>query len=179
MKQQFITDEVFYDGANLQSLYAYKNYDLQGDSIIAFIGGCEVREHLVDVEDQKADAFIRADKMVHFIIEHFDITLTDTICRQRLLIAIIRDYLGTKVRRDGDDLFIEDGKLSVSIATSSPISTMIHIGVNANNKNTPIKTSSLEDLEVEPEVFAKDIIALYCQEIHSIQMARCKVIGVK
>lgn len=178
MKKHISNKEIFYDGSNLQSLYGYKTFDVQGESIVSFIGGCEVKEHLVDYEDRKNNDFIKSDQMVHFIIEHFDISLSEMICRQRLFISIVSDYLGQSVVRKGDDLYIVDGKLSVSIATASPVSCLIHTGINITNDGTPIKTSSLADINIDPIIFANDICKLYCNEIESIKNARSKVIGV-
>ncbi|HAR62612.1 MAG: DUF366 domain-containing protein [Candidatus Margulisiibacteriota bacterium] len=178
MKTYFHNEQIIYDGSNLQSLYAYKNFDVNGDSVISFTGPCLVDEHLVDIEDKKAHAFIRSDNMVHFIIEHFDISLTETIFRQRLFIAIIRDYLGSKVIRKGDDLFYDEGKLSVSIATQTPVSTIIHTGINIITDNTPIHTASLSELSIDPSTFAKAIMTLYKEEIEDIYFARRKVRGV-
>lgn len=171
-------DPLLYDGANLQSLYAYKTFNLNGPSIVSFCGPCRVDEHLVDFEDKKNNAFIRSENMLHFIIEHFDIGLTETIFRQRLFIAIIKDLLPVGIKRQGDDLYWEDGKLSVSIATASPISTLIHIGLNISNRNTPVKTASLEQLRIFPEPFARAAMTAYQSELSDIAFARCKVRGV-
>ena len=63
---------------------------------------------------------------------------------------ITRDILskyGVKTSQDGDDIFIGDAKLSVSIATASISSMKIHFALNITTKGTPIdvQTSSLED----------------------------------
>ena len=42
--------------------------------------------------------------------------------------------------RKGDDLFLGEGKLSVSIATASPVSTLIHLGVNEDASGAPVTT---------------------------------------
>jgi hypothetical protein len=121
--------------------------------------------------------------MVHFIIEHFDMDLEKTVTRQRLLISIMRELLCSmgaphELKREGDDLYLGTRKASVSIATLSPVSSLIHTGVNISSKNTPVSTIGLEDMAVEPIFFAKTVMEAYRQEIENIYMARCKVRGV-
>lgn len=180
-----IEQQITYDGTQLSSLWAYKNFGLQGDSIVAFRGPCHVKlDKMVDLADVLAEEHIYSEEMLHFIIEHFDMDLEKTVIRQRLLIAIIRELLeealGIKLTRDGDDLFLGDGKLSVSIATLSPVSTMIHTGLNVSSANTPVQTVSLADLGVKDiHAFADKVLTAYTAETESIRMARCKVRGVE
>ena len=43
METLFIKDTIEYDGTQLSSHYAYKNFGLAGDSIVAFIGSIYLR----------------------------------------------------------------------------------------------------------------------------------------
>jgi hypothetical protein len=181
MKSKFIPDEIKYTGAQLRSQWSYKNFNLLGDSIVAFIGACDVSlENMVDLEDVKSESKIYSERMLHFIVEHFELDLEKGILRQRLLIAIIGDEVNARikrqvVRRKGDDLFDGDKKLSVSIATLSPVSTMIHAGINISSQNTPVKTIGLEDYRIDPIDFAKRVMKLYIEELESAAVARWKV----
>jgi len=174
-----------YDGTQLASLWAFRHHDLQGDSIVAFQGPCHVAlTEMVDLADVKEEAHIYSEKMLHFIVEHFDLDLEKTVTRQRLLVAIIKEelekqYRDLKLIRKGDDLYWQERKLSVSIATLSPVSTLIHLGLNIISDNTPVPTIGLQELGIEDiEGFAKDILQSYTEEISSINLARCKVRGV-
>ena len=52
MKTKFINEEIKYIGSQLVPHWIYKNYGIQGDSIVAFIGECEVKlTEMVDIED--------------------------------------------------------------------------------------------------------------------------------
>lgn len=185
MQSLLIEKLITYDGSQLSSLWAYKNFAIQGDSIVAFLGPCDVKiSEMVDLEDVLAGAFIYSEYMVHFIIEHFDMDLEKAVTRQRLLISIMRETLceigaPQELYRDGDDLYLGPRKASVSIATLSPVSSMIHAGVNISSNNTPVSTVGLEDMSIEPAVFAQKVIEAYQKEIDGIYMARCKVRGVR
>lgn len=174
-----------YDGSQLQSLFAYKNFGLKGDSIIVFRGWCRVEQNeMVDIEDVLAKDWIFSEDMLHFIVEHFEMDLEKTIIRQRLLIATIKEELEkfgvTTLRRSGDDLYEGDKKLSVSIATLSPVSSLIHCGLNISNENTPIPTIGLANLQIEdPLAFGESVAQHYCDEVRSMRLARCKVRGVQ
>ncbi|MDD2234574.1 MAG: DUF366 family protein [Desulfitobacteriaceae bacterium] len=184
MKYIILKDKLDYDGSQLQSLFTFKNYGLMGDSIVVFRGKCSVRQaEMVDLEDVRAQEWIWSEDMLHFIIEHFELDLAKTILRQRLLISIIKEELETlgdkSLRRDGDDLFRKQEKLSVSISTLSPVSTLIHCGLNISSVNTPVPTVSLEDLGVFDVLdFGEKVASHYCGEMESVLLARCKVRGV-
>ena len=184
MKYYRHEEHLTYDGSQLQSLFGYKNFGVMGDSMIVFRGGCTVQQdEMVDMEDVLAQDWIFSEDMLHFIVEHFDMDLEKAVIRQRLLIATIKEELenhGVKtVRRSGDDLYEGDRKLSVSISTLSPVSTLIHCGLNVSSLNTPIPTVSLTDLGIEnPLAFGQRVAERYCEEVDSIRLARCKVRGV-
>lgn len=186
MIKYFNKETITYDGTQLSSLWGFRNFGIQGDSVISFRGPCKVElTEMVDLEDVRKKAPIFSTDMLHFIIEHFELDLEKTIVRQRLLIAIIKDIIrentGADLRRDGDDLFLDERKLSVSIATLTPVSTMIHTGLNVSSLDTPVPAVGLADLGLEDDAVAglgSAICDEYIREFNSIRMARCKVRGV-
>lgn len=184
MRCHFIPHQITYDGSQITSLWAYRKYHIQGDSIVTFIGPCRIpRENMVDLEDLKGKQRIYSRKMLHFIIEHFEMDLEKTILRQRLLTAIIRDLLEGKIRRrlvrKGNDIFDDKAKLSISIATLTPVSTKIHFGINIDSRGTPVVTRGLADYKITPERFAREVMKRYQQECLEVKDARCKVRGVQ
>ncbi|TQD26327.1 DUF366 family protein [Methanolobus vulcani] len=135
MEWLILDEKTDYDGSQISSLWAYNLADIQEDSIIAFRGGCDVKiEHMIDLEDKKQGDMIFSTDMVHFIIEHFDSTDLKLIyARQRLFTAIVKEILSeyrNDIVRQGDDLFVDGKKLTVSIASTSAVSQKIHFGIN-------------------------------------------------
>lgn len=189
MKAKFLTTQDCYDGTQLESLRNYLKHQILGDSIVAWVGPCDVSfEHMVDGEDLLQQAQICGSSMLHFVIEKFDSTLLAAVALQRLLASQIKDELqvcakqqelARSLTRDGDDLFAGGKKLSISIATQSPVSSLIHFAMNVKNEGTPVPTLSLEDLGVEPKVFAETIMNRFCTELHSIEEATRKVRWVR
>lgn len=185
MQSRFIDQRIDYNGGQLRSHWAYENFDLLGDSIVSFRGRCDVQpEEMVDLADLKNKERIYSEDMLHFILELFHLDLEKAICQQRLLITILKDELmlrspGTQILRQGDDLFDGNRKLTVSIATLSPVSALIHLGVNISSENTPIKTAGLGDYHIEPRELARSVMERFCQEMEGINQARWKVRGVK
>lgn len=180
MKSLYIDKQITYDGTQLSSLHAYLNYKILGPSIISWQGPCFVSlTHMVDGEDLLEESTIAGSLMVHFVVEVFDRDLFSGVVLQRLLASIVRDQLQAHTEkvltRDGDDIYLDDRKLSISIATRSPISTMIHFAVNVSNEGTPVKTLALEDLKVDPKTFAEMIMQKFAQEYESITKATQKV----
>jgi len=83
---------------------------------------------------------------------------------------------GVNVTKKGDDLFIKDGKLSIAIATATPVSTLMHIGINVTTKGTPVKTASLEEHKIDPIQFSSSVLERFNKEYSRIILAACKVV---
>lgn len=185
MKSIFISKRIDYNGSQLRSGWIVENAGPSGDAIVSFIGGCDVRpEFMVDLEDLKAGLSIYSEEMLHFIIEHPSMKLSEAVARQRLFVCIIKETLeglvqDLKLRRSGNDLFEGDKKLSISVATKSPSSGLIHTGVNISSRNTPVKTTCLRDHDIAPKYFAELILKRYTEEVESIDRCIKKVKMVK
>ncbi len=82
------------------------------------------------------------------------------------------------LRRSGDDLFLGDGKLSVSIATVSRVSCLIHVGINIVNEGTPVETACLTQAGVDPVSFGRDCAVAFARELTEMCAATTKVRGV-
>lgn len=182
MHTKFIKDELKYTGNELAPHWIYKKFHLQGDAIVAFRGECEVKlAEMVDIEDVINNEPIYSKSMLSFIIEHFNIGLVEGVVRQRLFICIIKEALearGIVVKRNGDDLFVEGKKLSVSIATKSLTSVLMHIGINIDPTGAPVDAIGLDFLRIsDVKEFAEGIMVKYSQEIDDIILASTKVIG--
>ena len=179
MDVSYIEKEIDYDGLQLSPHYIYNRFGLVGDAVVAFCGKAVVPlEHMVDQEDVKKEEHIYSERMLHFLGEFFEQDLQRAVYRQRLYMSIINEYLPSDFVRSGDDIYLDDRKLSVSIATVSPVSTLIHIGLNISSQNTPVKTVGLDDLELDSVKFAKDILGAFGAEETGVRVARCKVRGV-
>lgn len=184
MKTKLIEEEIKYIGSQLAPHWIYKNFKLQGDAIVAFIGECEVKlTEMVDIEDVINNEPIYSKLMLSFITEQFGVELVEGVLRQRLLICIIKELLeerGVFVVRNGDDLMINGRKLSVSIATKSTTSILIHTGLNILSEGAPVKASGLtSELGIEDiREFALEVMKRYSDEIEDIKLASTKVRGV-
>lgn len=188
MKTAFLRGTVPYDGEPLNSLWAYRNHGVQGDSMLAFVGPCDVRvEKLVDLEDALAGAYIWSESMLHLIVENFELDLEAAILRQYLIVSMVQDELNSRqkkarVTRSGNDLYAvkagKRGKLSVSIATLTPVSSKIHFGINISSKGTPVPALGLKDLGIEPRALGRALLTRYEQDCEKMLKARSKVKGV-
>lgn len=186
MEKRFVNIKK-YDGSQLRPLFAYEQFGLKGDVIVSWISPTDVQlGHMVDYEDKIAKQKICGDKMLHFMIEIFPANLPFGVMAQRLLASIIKDELQKSIskefvlEREGDDIYVSfaktnKAKLSISIASVSAVSTLVHFAVNITNKGTPVKTASLEDLNIKPEAFAKTILSSFANEFDDVVWATKKV----
>ncbi|MBO6086947.1 DUF366 family protein [bacterium] len=184
MKTRFLDKNIKYEGYQLCPHWIYKNFKIQGDAVVAFVGECEVKlTEMVDIEDVINNEPIYSKSMLSFISEQFNINLVEGVFRQRLLICTIKEVLekrGFKISRNGDDLFFDGKKLTVSIATKSAVSVLIHTGINIISDGAPVKASGLtSELGINDiKQLAEEIMNDYSNEIDDIILASTKVRGV-
>lgn len=190
---RFVTEPLTYTGAELRPHFLLSRFQLRGSALAAFIGPCRVdTAELVDWEDRLAEDRIEAASMLHFLGEFFGPTLRESVWMQRLLIAqleaALRELLekgGTsarsaRIRRSGDDLFValdgqDERKLSVSIVTASPVSQLLHLGINIDPAGAPVPAVGLRELGIEPEQLAALVLERFSAEWSEVSWACAKV----
>lgn len=190
MKGKYLKGKTIeYDGSQLAPLWAYSSFDVQGDSIISFRGPCNIAdEFMVDMEDKRKGAEISSPDMIHFIVEYFGVGMDTTVLVQRLLVNVVADLIretlfeDAEIEREFDNLYAfppdDDirGKLSVSVATVSQVSGLIHLGLNVTSVGTPVKTAGLEEIGVDDiDKFAVEVARRFIEEIKNAKMDASKV----
>ncbi|MDP7422515.1 MAG: DUF366 family protein [bacterium] len=189
MKFYSYPEPLAYTGEQLRPHFALETFKVSGDSIVCFRGRCDVAgSRLVDLEDRQAGETIEAAEMLHIVVEHFGVSLENIVLRQRLLVALTaeliyeflaRNYSETSlcdVRRSGDDIFVLGRKATVSIASVSPVSGMIHLGVNIDPEGASVAAWGLEQGGVDPDEFASALGEAYVAEIEGVAHAVSKVL---
>lgn len=180
MQHLHLADNLLYDGSQIRPQWAFKEFGIKDSTIITWIGPMNIiSEELIDFQDRGKE--IKAQKMIHFIVEHFDCQPADirmAYHRQRILVLIIKDILidmGIICERQGDDLFVHNKKLTVSIASCSLSSMKIHMGLNLTSEGTPADVETIGLLEIESysksdiSDFINKISKQYMNEISSIE----------
>ncbi len=180
----FIEKNILYDGSQLRSFFCEEVSGIRGNAIISFIGPAKVKEHMVDIEDKKNREFIFSDNMLHFIIEIFDKDLLKAILLKRLFLSIISDEINKKIKvkrliRRENGIYDGKKKLTVAVATCSPVSCLIHIGLNIVKTGTPIRVACLNDYKINPEKFSLKLMKLFADEFKSVLHSPKKVKSVK
>jgi hypothetical protein len=177
-----VPEDMAYDGSQLRSHFAFDTFGIRGDSLVLFCGGMEIPPaNVVDLADLRAGEAIRGSRLLHVIVEHFGISLETAVLRQRLLVRLAADLArpaAPGLRVDGDDIYIGEGKLSVSIAAPSPVSCLIHLGLNITKAGVPVAAAALEDLGLDAAGLGGELARAYAAEIESIRDAASKVRGV-
>ena len=158
-------DEIFeYDRSQINPSWAFHEFGIYGSSIITWIGPVNITPgNLKDFADVGLE--IKSNNMVNFICEFFDQqppNMRVAYLRQRLLVMIFREILneyGVQTEREGDDIFVEGRKLSISIASVSLSSAKIHFALNLEDKGTPddVETIGLFDIRInDKQIFTDD-----------------------
>ena len=84
-----------------------------------------------------------------------------------------------RLTRSGDDLFVHAAggarKLSVSIVTASPVSLLLHTGINVDPSGAPVPAIGLAELGVEPKAWAEAVLSRFSEEWKEMEWACVKV----
>ena len=175
-----------YDGRQLTTHWPRRSSGLKTNALVAWRGPAQVpSDALVDLVDRDAGAVIVSAEMLHLVGVFFGRPLVEMVLRQRLYVARCADELRrrcTEIICDGDDLFVPGNprrKLSVSIATISPLAGLIHLGLNIDPTGAPVPAVGLNELGVDVEDFARRILALLIDEEESVDLASAKVRAVE
>lgn len=184
MQSLFHPQPIPYTGRELRSHWIFDTFGILGDAAVAFVGPCDVATAgLVDRVDAAAGEAIRAAWMLHVMVERFDPDLPRAILHQRLLVALAAERLrelapGVPLCRSGDDLLVGERKLSVSIATVSAVSALVHLGLNVDPTGAPVPAIGLAELGVDPQALGEALLAAYTTELAGMDVARVKVRAV-
>jgi len=179
-----ILEEGFpYTGRELRSGWVREKTGIAGDgAAVAWVGPCRVEtEDLVDLEDARDGAVIEAALMAHVVVEHERCTLQAAVLRQRLIVCILCEVLrerGVAAVREGDDLYVADRKLTVSIAAPSPMASLIHLGINVDPAGAPVPAVGLEELGLPPRELLETLLERYREELATASHAELKVRSV-
>lgn len=172
-----------YDGSEIKPLWAKEKFGISEDNIIVMIGKMNVKlENMIDKEDFKNKKEIKGNECINFLIEHYfnvnniNNSLWLAYCMQRLFVCCVEKALRNfKIfcERKGDDLYIQEKKLSVSIATVGK-TQKIHFGINITNEGTPndVPTIGLKNLNLKTEdieKFIDEVLDLYVEEVKEIE----------
>jgi hypothetical protein len=198
------SNHIDYTGDQLKSLFNYTVSKHRGDSIVAFTGQMSVTtDHMVDMEDVIDCDFIWSPLAVNFIIEIFGISIETAVLYQRSFMRITADVLMSMLKErkvdlfsvflKGDDILLSKipvpgaeseqlRKLSVSIATVSLMSGLIHAGINiSTDEKIPVAAIGLEQLFSAPEdisEFTERVCYDFRDFVISVKQASMKVKGV-
>lgn len=176
-----------YDGSQINPSWAFKTFGVKGSSIITWRGAMNITpNNMKDFADVGLE--IKGNEMVHFMSEFFDIqpaNIRMAYMRQRLLVLIFKEELAkmaVKSTRDGDDIFVDDAKLTVSIASVSISSMKIHFAFNIKDEGTPDVLETIGIFELRNEngelVFNEDnllnfvnnVVNSFIKELQTIEL---------
>lgn len=174
--------KILYDGSQIKPHYVTKNYCKIGNSILVFRGGMKLSPNeMVDLKDilresELTEILIRADDAVHMIIEEFDIqppNIEIAYLRLRLLVQVVIEELQKKnvePERRGTDIFVQNKKLNVGIATVGLTSTKIHFGMNITDTGIPshVNAVGLKQLGFKEDELQDFIVNIGLKYIHEI-----------
>ncbi len=174
---KILSEMLDYDGSQIDPLWAY-SIGIPGNSVVVFRGAMDILDaNVKDLEDLMNLKAIKGGDMLHFIVERFDSPASMRLAyfMQRMLVVCAKDVMakhGIESKRNGDDLFVGTGKLTVSIATAGISSEKIHFGINISCEGTPpdVKVACLNSLDIKDMMgLAGEIASAFATEMDDIE----------
>lgn len=184
---KYINEKFAYDGSQINPSWAFKKYGIKGSSIIAWRGPVNITpDNLKDFADVGLE--IKSNEMINVICEFFDTqpaNIRMAYMRQRLLVLIFCEELkklNVNYSREGDDVYVNGAKLTISIASVSISSMKIHFAFNIQDKGTPDVLETIGIFEVKNTEgkticnednlvdFINTVITNYINELKTIEL---------
>lgn len=186
-------DDIFeYDGSQINPSWAFNEFGIYGSSIITWVGPVNITPgNLKDFADVGLE--IKSNYMINFICEFFwlpackyenSLPSSKIACHDFYRSSFEK---GIVSKREGDDIFVENRKLSISIASASLSSMKIHFALNLEDKGTPddVETIGLFDIKDKNgnQIFNKDnltelvndVAGRYIDELETIEKILAKL----
>lgn len=171
MKYRILSEKKVFTGEEMRPHWAYINYDLLGDSIVAFTGTFQVpRERLIDIKYIKEGMdILSGEEMLHLVVEHFQENMTVSVLRQYLLLSIVEEKLSHRTQNEpvirwGDDLYYNELPISTTATTKTMVSCKIHLGLFLHENKLKGHTG-LDVFGIDPFEMVEVIIGQYRAEI--------------
>ena len=79
------------------------------------------------------------------------------------------------LHRTGDDLWLGNRKLSVSIVTATPVSVLMHVGINIDPAGAPVPAIGLAELGLDPTQIMRSFSERFLKEWNDMKWACTKV----
>ena len=187
IKYKHINKKFEYDGSQIDPSWAFKTFGIKGSSIVTWRGPMNITpDNMKDFADVGLE--IKGNEMLHCMSEFFDIQPADirmAYMRQRLLVLIFKEELtkmGVKSTRDGDDIFVNNAKLTVSIASVSITSIKIHFAFNIRDEGTPDVLDTIGIFEIKNKEdefvfnennlldFVNNVVNSFIKELQTIEL---------
>ena len=187
IKYKHINKKFEYDGSQIDPSWAFKTFGIKGSSIVTWRGPMNITpDNMKDFADVGLE--IKGNEMLHCMSEFFDIQPADirmAYMRQRLLVLIFKEELtkmGVESTRDGDDIFVNNAKLTVSIASVSITSIKIHFAFNIRDEGTPDVLDTIGIFEIKNKEhefvfnennlldFVNNVVNSFIKELQTIEL---------
>ena len=187
IKYKHINKKFEYDGSQIDPSWAVKTFGIKGSSIVTWRGPMNITpDNMKDFADVGLE--IKGNEMLHCMSEFFDIQPADirmAYMRQRLLVLIFKEELtkmGVESTRDGDDIFVNNAKLTVSIASVSITSIKIHFAFNIRDEGTPDVLDTIGIFEIKNKEdefvfnennlldFVNNVVNSFIKELQTIEL---------
>jgi len=175
MEYKVIPEKMDFTSDVMLPHWAYKKYQLLGDSIIAFCGPLKFDfTKRLNCRSSEKNCQLKDIDMLHFVIEHFDSNIRETVLRQYLLVSVVEEKLlhripenGHRIIRLGDDLFDGENLLSTTSINCNLVSNKIHLAIFMEANPGPC-FHGLEAYRVDPCELAELVINQYRTEMRRL-----------
>jgi hypothetical protein len=175
LKSYFISEQLEFDGHQLEGHWAQESFGLQGESIVAFLGSFNPKPQTV-VFPRSCELF-RKRSMLHLVVEHFHADLEKLSLQQRLLAYVLKEKLnhrlkGDLVQRWGPNLFYESAQITAAASRLIASSAVIYMGVNIEGGEPKSKLWGLDEAGIDPLELAQVVMDQYVFEVEDTRRRR-------
>ena len=170
LQKQLLSEQVAFDGHQLEAGWTGEDLGLQGEGIVAFIGSFQPDPQIIE-PPSSWEAF-RDREMLHLVVAHGHDDLEKLRLQQHLLLNVLKEKLNHRLRGDlvqrwGCDLFYESAQVSVSTTLLTVSSAIIYVGITLTGDQQNEKSWGIRQGAIDPLELAEVVMDQYIFEVEN------------
>lgn len=175
LKRYLVSGQLEFNGHQLGGNWARESFDLEGESIVAFIGSFNPSPQTVAFPS--SCELFQKRRMLHLVVEHQHADLEKLSLQQRLLAYVLKEKMnhrlkGDLIQRWGPNLFHESAQITAAISMLTASTAVIYMGVNIERGEPQSKLWGLEEGGIDPLELAQVVMDQYVFEVEDARQRR-------
>ena len=165
LKNYYLDYPINYDASQLKSGWAKRNFQIENDSMLAFLGSYKPKKN----EQLPANTHKNLTQtMLQIVVEHRRIGDREMLLRRHIFMEIICKTIENNSYTKDGNVFLNQKQVTISQVASNLRASMFHLAFFLRNDLEDPSLLALDQLDFDPKSFAIKIMQSYCRSINEL-----------